>query len=42
MKIWLLGERVAKFYGEYDGFVARAESPEIARELANQFIKEKM
>jgi hypothetical protein len=39
MKIWLLGGKVAKFYGEYDGFVVRAESPEIARELAIQFIQ---
>lgn len=38
MKIWLLGGKVAKFYGEYDAFVVRAESPEIARELAIQFV----
>lgn len=39
MKIWLLGGKVAKFYGEYNAFVVRAESPEIARELAIEFIK---
>ena len=39
MKIWLLGGKVARFYGEYDAFVVRAESPEMARELAVQFIK---
>ena len=38
-KIWLLGGKVAKFYGEYDAFIVRAESPETARKLAIQFIK---
>lgn len=39
MKIWLLGGKIARCYGEYNAFVVRAESPEIARELAIQFIK---
>lgn len=39
MKLWLLGGKVAEFYGEYNAFVVRAETSEIARELAIQFIK---
>jgi len=39
MKLWLLGAKIARHYGEYDAFVVRAETPELAREMAIQFIK---